>query len=391
MKVDLRQPAFYGTEKEKLQQMSDYLFQLKDQLQWAFENIEADGIVGGGGTSTTTVITQTTESTETRPPTEEEAELTFNAIKALIIKSADIVDAYYTEINSRLEEVYVGNSEYGEFVQKTTADIASNSTSISQNYESIQVVRLETNTRITESEEIARGALEKQGEETNQKIASVTQDLINTANTLASEISDVNVRADEIEDTAKQIRKDLTSASNTISDLSTSLNETKEKLTSDINNIVGDNGPINSLKQQVEIDAQKVERSIADIQTDLLRFDTVYTEIDNDKEQCALIIKNNGYVKSGKIYDEANGISVYGIEVGQTVDVNGVTEYRGFARFVSNEIVFFDENSVRTAWLSKNTLHATKVEATKTQKIGHFVDQVDEITGDVTTVWEGGV
>lgn len=389
MKVDLRQPAFYGTEKEKLQQMSDYLFQLKDQLQWAFENIEADGIVGGGGTSTTTVITQTTESTETRPPTEEEAELTFNAIKALIIKSADIVDAYYTEINSRLEEIYVASSDFGEFAGKTVADITRNSTAISQNYTSIETLSVETDKRITEARELTGAKIENQGIELKQKIEGVTQDLIDTANELSRNISEVDGRADVIEQNAKKIRDDLSSATSSISDLAKDLDQAQKQFSKNLNEITGNDGPINSLRAQIANEKETREKSIADINTSLSRFETVYNEVDNDRESYALIVKSNGYVKSGKIYDEKNGIPVYGIEVGQTVEVNGKTEYRGFARFVSNEIVFFDENNLRAAWLSKRRLHATEVEATEKQKIGGFVDMVDAVTGDVTTVWEG--
>lgn len=389
MKVDLRQPAFYGTEKEKLQQMSDYLFQLKDQLQWAFENIEADGIVGGGGTSTTTVITQTTESTETRPPTEEEAELTFNAIKALIIKSADIVDAYYTEINSRLEEIYVASSDFGEFAGKTVADIARNSTAISQNYTSIETLSVETDKSITEARELTGTKIENQGIELKQKIEGVTQDLIDTANELSRNISEVDGRADVIEQNAKKIRDDLSSATSSISGLARDLDQAQKQFSENLNEITGNDGPINSLRAQIANEKETREKSIADINTSLSRFETVYNEVDNDRESYALIVKSNGYVKSGKIYDEKNGIPVYGIEVGQTVEVNGKTEYRGFARFVSNEIVFFDENNLRSAWLSKRRLHATEVEATEKQKIGGFVDMVDAVTGDVTTVWEG--
>lgn len=389
MKVDLRQPAFYGTEKEKLQQMSDYLFQLKDQLQWAFENIEADGIVGGGGTSTTTVITQTTESTETRPPTEEEAELTFNAIKALIIKSADIVDAYYTEINSRLEEIYVASSDFGEFTGKTVADIARNSTAISQNYASIETLSVETDKRITEARELTGAKIENQGIELKQKIEGVTQDLIDTANELSRNISEVDGRADVIEQNAEKIRDDLSSATSSISGLARDLDQAQKQFSENLNEITGNDGPINSLRAQIANEKETREKSIADINTSLSRFETVYNEVDNDRESYALIVKSNGYVKSGKIYDEKNGIPVYGIEVGQAVEINGKTEYRGFARFVSNEIVFFDENNLRSAWLSKRRLHATEVEATEKQKIGGFVDMVDAVTGDVTTVWEG--
>lgn len=120
MQVDLRQPLIQGSDKEQLAQIRSYLFQLREQLQWAFENVEATG--GGSGQATGMQIVNTT-TTVTRPPTTEaEALDTFNAIKNLIIKSADIVDSYYNDINSRLvdSKTYVMTADYG--ADKTAID-----------------------------------------------------------------------------------------------------------------------------------------------------------------------------------------------------------------------------------------------------------------------------
>jgi hypothetical protein len=101
-----------GSDREQLSQIRSYLFQLREQLQWAFENVEATG--GGGGQTGGTQIINTT-NTVTRPPTEAEAEETFNAIKNLIIKSGDIVDSYYNDITERLvdSKTYVMTDDYG--------------------------------------------------------------------------------------------------------------------------------------------------------------------------------------------------------------------------------------------------------------------------------------
>lgn len=102
MNIELRKPQFSGTEKEKLQQVHSYLFQLVDQLQYAFSTVGTTE--SGGGT---TIIQQSvTQNTENRPSTPEDAEATFAAIKNLIIKSGDIIDAYYSEIREQLRQDY---------------------------------------------------------------------------------------------------------------------------------------------------------------------------------------------------------------------------------------------------------------------------------------------
>ena len=61
-------------------------------------------------------------------------------VKDLIIKSADIVNAYYETINKRLSGQYVAKSDFGTFKQETNANFEATSTSITQNYESIQEI-----------------------------------------------------------------------------------------------------------------------------------------------------------------------------------------------------------------------------------------------------------
>ena len=118
--IDLRNPSFTGTPEEKLKQIADYLFQLNEQLQFAFNEIDHEVVtateqatmaVQMGGS--TTVI----KSDSGVPKTEEDIQETFNNIKALIIKSADVVDAYYSTISTKIAEsnVYVESEDFGEY------------------------------------------------------------------------------------------------------------------------------------------------------------------------------------------------------------------------------------------------------------------------------------
>ena len=121
-----------ATPEGKLQQMQSFLYQTVEQLNWALNTIEA-------GTASGNVVTQTTQKGGSASA-EEKAVSTFNEIKALIIKSADIVNAYYEKINARLVGAYVAKSDFGTFTQNTEAQLKATSETISQYYTNIQEI-----------------------------------------------------------------------------------------------------------------------------------------------------------------------------------------------------------------------------------------------------------
>lgn len=116
----IRYPNITGSDPQKLEQIKRYLIDLADELNFV---LDQDFV------STKTV-------NETKAPstsgTQESAVSKFNEIKGFIIKSADIVNAYYETINKKLEGVYVAESDYGTFAQQTAQYIQANSTYIKQ-------------------------------------------------------------------------------------------------------------------------------------------------------------------------------------------------------------------------------------------------------------------
>lgn len=143
MSIELRRPQFSGTDREKLQQMHSYIYQLVDQLQYAFETVETTE--SGGGT---TIIQQTVTqsgSAENRPTTPEDAEATFAAIKNLIIKSGDIIDAYYSEIREQLRQDYEvldrsSSIMYREEIEAEITKTAEATTQVNKKVETISSV-----------------------------------------------------------------------------------------------------------------------------------------------------------------------------------------------------------------------------------------------------------
>lgn len=146
--VNLRLPNINGaTEQERLKQTQSYLYQLVEQLQFALNTLE-----GSQNTSTEAksqmpvrVIQSSPIATmsldRNRGLSDEQA--TFQAIKPLIIKSADIINAYYEEINTRLESLYVAQSDFGTFVETNTQTIEATATDVAQRFENVQSIFLD--------------------------------------------------------------------------------------------------------------------------------------------------------------------------------------------------------------------------------------------------------
>lgn len=131
--IDIRQPNITAaTEREQLLQMRSYLYQLSQQLNWAFSTISS----GNGGGSTVQQQVRTTPVNKAQ-----EAQANFAEIKALIIKSADIVNAYSDIIQQKLEGQYVAASDFGVYREQTEQTITETSQAVMQNFNNIQTIQ----------------------------------------------------------------------------------------------------------------------------------------------------------------------------------------------------------------------------------------------------------
>ena len=141
MGIELRLPKITGNDREQLAQIRSYLYQLTEQLQWALNNVSTSPTnyvvqqVHNGGSTPMQVATMSLETGG-----DFDAEVAFDALKPLIIKSADIVQAYYDEINSRLSSLYVAESDFGTFIEENEQDIIQSSTDIEQIFTNIQKI-----------------------------------------------------------------------------------------------------------------------------------------------------------------------------------------------------------------------------------------------------------
>lgn len=118
------------TADGQLRQLRSYLYQLTEQLNLAMQSVDEEM------SKQQIAISSAAESAESP-----EGKLkTFNSVKALIIKSADIINAYTDEITRQLDGQYVAQSEFGTYTETTSQQIAENSTSIVQLFQNLQTI-----------------------------------------------------------------------------------------------------------------------------------------------------------------------------------------------------------------------------------------------------------
>lgn len=128
---DFRYP--FITEKDpakQLKQIESYLRQLVDKLNTESRSstgqVVSAGAIGSSG--------QKKPNGQNKSP----AEATFDEIKSLIIKSADIVDALYETYTKRLDGHYVAQSDYGVFVEQSMAEMQTSAARISTTLQKIE-------------------------------------------------------------------------------------------------------------------------------------------------------------------------------------------------------------------------------------------------------------
>jgi hypothetical protein len=226
MSVNINFPNISApTDSGKIEQIRSYLYQLADQLKWALNSLESGG----------TKVLQRGSKAEAKSISEEDAQATFNSIKSLIIRSADIVNAYLEETKERLLGKYVAQSDFGRYEEETEQVITTNAKGIERAFNNIQ------------------------------------------------------------------------------------------KITTDIENL---------------------EYSIIEV---------------------------NAHIRTGLLsYDKTSGVPIYGLEVGQKNEIDGVEVFNKYARFTSDRLSFYDKNDTEVAYISDYKLYITNAHITGTLTIGRY-------------------
>lgn len=239
--MNIRYPNITAaSDREKLAQVQSYLHQLVDQLNIAITSEKAGAASLPGNY----------RNGSTDAATEKDALATFNSIKSLIIKSAEITTALYDKITMQLDGVYVAESEFGAYAEQTSQQIEANSAGIKSIYTNLQAIT-----------------------------------------------------------------------------------------------------------------------------TDLAALESTVIEV-------------NAHIHSGLLYYGEDGAPVYGLEIGQRNQIDGVEVFNKFARFTADKLSFYDQNGNEVAYISDRKLYITHVEVTGSFLMGGFSDTA-EADGSIVTRWIG--
>lgn len=125
MTIAIESPRIHSSDPvTQLQELQSYLHRTAQQLQWAFDTLE-------GSVSSAPV-----QISSQAPAAAQSPQRVFAGIKNLIIKSADIVEAYSAQITKRLEGQYAAQSDFGAFQEQTAQTLEADSQKLQQLFSS---------------------------------------------------------------------------------------------------------------------------------------------------------------------------------------------------------------------------------------------------------------
>ena len=144
--ITLKMPDITGkTTAEQVEQIKVYLYQMAGYLQVAQNQMQDREAVALQSHSPVTTGGISKESWE--------------ATQALIIKSAQIVDAFSTKIGVALDGRYVAQSDFGTYTEQTRAQLEATDKAVEQLYTNVQTLDAATQQLINTTAYIRSGLL----------------------------------------------------------------------------------------------------------------------------------------------------------------------------------------------------------------------------------------
>lgn len=127
MSVELVLPRIDGvTTQQQLLQLKSCLFQMREQLQFALNNLDAGNFTQNGKEELTQIISNMKTGTTAEQQTQ------YQELKALIIKTAHTVDMSYQKVTRTLQSDYLAKSEYGSFKKWAELQLDMNAQNLTQ-------------------------------------------------------------------------------------------------------------------------------------------------------------------------------------------------------------------------------------------------------------------
>lgn len=356
MNVMITPPRLTGkSDRDKLVEMGSYLTKLANDLNIVLMNM-----------GTSDAVMQRVNQALAAQGEKTITESSWNTIKSLIIKSADIIEVYQEKIGAELAGNYVAISEFGTFQEETNAKLEATSQGITQNYDNIQKIEINYN------------GLSSNVDGLNTDVGGLQLNYEG----LSSSVGGLSANVD-------QITEDMGGISSNVEGLSANLDGLTERtdgIRNDFNNRVGDvEQNVNGLTDTVgglSAGLGALEGDLEGLGADVGALSDAISNLSYS------IIKVNAHINTGLLYYDSYGIPVYGMEVGQRTEVDGVEIFNKFARFTANRLSFYDQNGNEVAYISDRKLYIAHVEVLGSMLMGGFKDTV-QADGSIVTKWIG--
>ena len=105
-------------------------------------------------------------------------------------------------------------------------------------------------------------------------------------------------------------------------------------------------------RQSITENSQGITRAFSDLQT-----------IENTlAELSGAVTQVNAWIKTGKLGEDENSVPVYGVEIGQQTEKDGIVAFQKFARLLADRLSFFDRNGLEVSYIGEESMHITRAE-----------------------------
>ena len=142
MSYTLRLPEINAaTDREKLQQIKSYLYQMTQELNMALETVDREQaqFLKNAKESVSSAVKESTSPLKT-----------FAGIRDLIIKNADFVAEFSQKLSLELSKAYVAQADIGTYVEEGTAELSATADALTQNYNKQQKIITDLQTAIAQ-------------------------------------------------------------------------------------------------------------------------------------------------------------------------------------------------------------------------------------------------
>jgi archaellum component FlaC len=236
-------------------------------------------------------------------------------------------------------------------------------------------------------------------------VKTEVQTVVQDVGKVDTELKNVKAGVQEVAEEVGKVNSEIEGVKTGVDTVSGEVENVKSSVGSNLQVIAEDIDKVDSdlqgLKESTDANIQGLNEGLGEVGSGLDKVDSdlqgfkeaANNDLDNLKDEIEnlkyVIIDVSAYIKSGLLYYDANEIPIYGLEIGQRNNIDGVEVFNKFARFTSDRLSFYDQNDIEVAYISDKKLYISDVEVLRSLKIGG-IKSIVLTNGDVVKKWVGG-